>query len=208
MYAAPQGSTQGMVVIPEQMEVYDFTPIQYPANDPSSGTITTHFEYHALEDCLVKLDILGHDDPTMLRMLADLTGVSVLEIPLNDPATMSIFSSTESLGVTPEQIGTPVGTLGVPEFGTRFVRQMLEETSPKTFSDLVRISGLSHGTNVWTNNAQELIKAGITDIGNVIATRDDIMSYLMLKGVESQHAFRIMEQVRKGRGSRKRMKIC
>ena len=190
----------GMVVIPEQMEVYDFTPIQYPANDPSSGTITTHFEYHALEDCLVKLDILGHDDPTMLRMLGDLTGVSVLDIPLNDPATMSIFSSTESLGVTPEQIGTPVGTLGVPEFGTRFVRQMLEETSPKTFSDLVRISGLSHGTNVWTNNAQELIKAGITDIGNVIATRDDIMSYLMLKGVESQHAFRIMEQVRKGRG--------
>jgi len=190
----------GMVVIPEGMEVYDFTPIQYPANDPASGTITTHFEYHALDDCLVKLDILGHDDPTMLRMLEDLTGVPVLEIPLNDPKTMSIFSSTESLGVTPDQIGTNVGTLGVPEFGTRFVRQMLEDTSPKTFSDLVRISGLSHGTNVWTNNAEELVKAGIVDISGVIATRDDIMIYLMLKGVEAGQAFRIMEQVRKGRG--------
>jgi len=190
----------GMVVIPEGMEVFDFTPIQYPANDPNSGTITTHFEYHALDDCLVKLDILGHDDPTMLRMLEDLTGVKVADIPLNDPQTMAIFSSTESLGVTPEQIGTPVGTLGVPEFGTRFVRQMLEDTSPKTFSDLVRISGLSHGTNVWTSNAEELIKAGITDISGVIATRDDIMIYLMLRGVEARDAFRIMEQVRKGKG--------
>lgn len=190
----------GMVVIPEGMEVYDFTPIQYPANDPASGTITTHFEYHALDDSLVKLDILGHDDPTMLRMLQDLTGVDVLAIPLNDPETMAIFSSTESLGITPEQLGTSVGTLGVPEFGTRFVRQMLEETMPKTFSDLIRISGLSHGTNVWTSNAQDLIKAGITDISEVIATRDDIMIYLMLKGVEASSAFRIMEQVRKGKG--------
>ncbi|HHT42828.1 MAG TPA: PolC-type DNA polymerase III [Firmicutes bacterium] len=190
----------GMVVVPAGMEVFEFTPIQYPANDSSSGTITTHFEYHALDDCLVKLDILGHDDPTMLRMLEDLTGVSVLDIPLNDPATMAIFSSTDSLGVTPEQIGTSVGTLGVPEFGTRFVRQMLEDTLPKTFSDLVRISGLSHGTNVWTNNAEDLIRRGITDISEVISTRDDIMSYLMLKGVEARHAFRIMEQVRKGRG--------
>lgn len=190
----------GMVVIPENMEVFDFTPIQYPANDAASGTITTHFEYHALDDNLVKLDILGHDDPTMLRILEDLTGVSVTDIPLNDPATMSIFSSTEALGVTPEQIGTPVGTLGVPEFGTRFVRQMLVDTMPRTFSDLVRISGLSHGTNVWSNNAEELVKSGITDISGVIATRDDIMSYLMLRGVESRDAFRIMEQVRKGKG--------
>ncbi|NMB02669.1 MAG: PolC-type DNA polymerase III [Firmicutes bacterium] len=190
----------GMVVVPPDMEIYDFTPIQYPANDATSGTITTHFEYHAIDDCLVKLDILGHDDPTMLRMLEDMTGVSVLEIPLDDEKTMSLFSSLDSLGVTEEQIGTPVGTLGVPEFGTRFVRQMLIDTSPKTFSDLVRISGLSHGTNVWTNNAEELIRSGVTDLSNVIATRDDIMSYLMLRGLDAGDAFRIMEQVRKGRG--------
>lgn len=190
----------GMVVVPPNMDIHDFTPIQYPANDKNSGTVTTHFEYHAIDDCLVKLDILGHDDPTMLRMLEDLTGVKVSEIPLDDEKTMSIFSSLDSLGVTEEQIGTPVGTLGVPEFGTRFVRQMLIDTSPKKFSDLVRISGLSHGTNVWTNNAQDLIKAGVTDLSNVIATRDDIMSYLMLQGLEAGDAFRIMEQVRRGRG--------
>ena len=190
----------GMVVVPPDKEIYDFTPIQYPANDASSGTITTHFEYHALEDSLVKLDILGHDDPTMLRFLQDLTGVSVQDIPLDDPKTMSIFSSLESLGVREEEVGTPVGTLGVPEFGTRFVRQMLVDTSPKTFAELVRISGLSHGTNVWTNNAQDLIRAGVTDLSNVIATRDDIMSYLILQGLEARDAFRIMEQVRKGRG--------
>lgn len=190
----------GMVVVPPDKDIYDFTPIQYPANDPSSGTITTHFEYHALDDSLVKLDILGHDDPTMLRVLEDLTGVPVLKIALDDEKTMSIFSSLEHLGVREEQIGTPVGTLGIPEFGTRFVRQMLIDTRPQTFSDLVRISGLSHGTNVWTNNAQNLIREGVTDLSNVIATRDDIMSYLMLRGLDSGDAFRIMEQVRKGRG--------
>jgi DNA polymerase-3 subunit alpha (Gram-positive type) len=190
----------GMVVVPPDKDVFDFTPIQYPANDSRSGTITTHFEYHALEDSLVKLDILGHDDPTMLRFLQDLTGVAVLDIALDDQKTMSIFSSLEHLGVTEEDIGTPVGTLGIPEFGTRFVRQMLIDTAPKTFSDLVRISGLSHGTNVWTNNAQDLIRAGVTDLSNAIATRDDIMSYLMLRGLEAGDAFRIMEQVRKGRG--------
>ena len=190
----------GMVVVPPDRDVFDFTPIQYPANDSRSGTITTHFEYHALEDSLVKLDILGHDDPTMLRFLQDLTGVAVLDIPLDDEKTMSIFSSLEHLGVREEEIGTPVGTLGIPEFGTRFVRQMLIDTAPKTFSDLVRISGLSHGTNVWTNNAQDLIRSGVTDLSNVIATRDDIMSYLMLRGLEAGDAFRIMEQVRRGRG--------
>lgn len=190
----------GMVVVPADENIFNFTPIQYPANDPSSGTITTHFEYHALEDSLVKLDILGHDDPTMLRFLQDLTGTAVLDIALDDEKTMSIFSSLEHLGVTEDQIGTPVGTLGIPEFGTRFVRQMLIDTSPKTFSDLVRISGLSHGTNVWTNNAQNLIRSGVTDLSNVIATRDDIMSYLMLRGVESGAAFNIMEKVRRGRG--------
>lgn len=190
----------GMVVVPPDMDVFDFTPIQYPANDARSGTITTHFEYHALDDSLVKLDILGHDDPTMLRFLEDITGISVLEIALDDEETMSLFSSLDSLGISEEQIGTPVGTLGIPEFGTRFVRQMLIDTSPKTFSDLVRISGLSHGTNVWTNNAQDLIRSGVTDLSNVIATRDDIMSYLMLRGLEARDAFRIMEQVRKGKG--------
>lgn len=190
----------GMMVVPEDMEVYDFTPIQYPANDSSSGIITTHFDYHAIHDSLVKLDILGHDDPTMLRMLGDLTGVDVKEIPLDDPATMSLFSGLEALGVTEEQIGTPVGTLGIPEFGTPFVRQMLVETRPKTFGDLVRISGLSHGTNVWNNNAQDLIREGITDISNVIACRDDIMVYLIQQGMEAGDAFRIMEQVRKGKG--------
>jgi DNA polymerase-3 subunit alpha (Gram-positive type) len=190
----------GMMVVPADMEIYDFTPIQYPANDGSSGIITTHFDYHAIHDSLVKLDILGHDDPTMLRMLEDLTGVNVQEIPLDDPATMSLFSSLEALGVTEEQIGTPVGTLGIPEFGTPFVRQMLIETRPKTFGDLVRISGLSHGTNVWNNNAQELIREGITDLSNVIACRDDIMVYLIQQGMKAGDAFRIMEQVRKGKG--------
>ncbi len=190
----------GMVVVPPDKDIHDFTPIQYPANDSKSGIITTHFEYHALDDSLVKLDILGHDDPTMLKYLEDQTGVSVLGIPLDDSDTMAIFSSLDSLGVTEEQIGTPVGTLGVPEFGTRFVRQMLIDTRPQQFSDLVRISGLSHGTNVWTNNAQDLIRQKITDLSNVIATRDDIMSYLMLKSVEAGDAFRIMEQVRRGRG--------
>ncbi|HHT72498.1 MAG TPA: PolC-type DNA polymerase III [Firmicutes bacterium] len=190
----------GMMVVPEDMDIHDFTPIQYPANDGSSGIITTHFDYHAIHDSLVKLDILGHDDPTMLRMLEDLTGVNVQEIPLDDPATMSLFSSLEALGVTEQQIGTPVGTLGIPEFGTPFVRQMLIETRPKTFGDLVRISGLSHGTNVWNNNAQDLIREGITDLSNAIACRDDIMVYLIQQGMEAGEAFRIMEQVRKGKG--------
>jgi DNA polymerase-3 subunit alpha (Gram-positive type) len=189
-----------MVVVPPEMDILDFTPIQYPANDSASGTITTHFEYHALDDSLVKLDILGHDDPTMLRFLQDLTGVPVLEIDLDDPETMCLFSSLDTLGVTEEEIGTFVGTLGIPEFGTRFVRQMLTETKPKTFSDLIRISGLSHGTNVWTNNAQDLVKAGTLTLSEVIATRDDIMTYLMLMGLEAGDAFRIMEQVRRGRG--------
>lgn len=190
----------GMMVVPEDMDIHDFTPIQYPANDSSSGIITTHFDYHAIHDSLVKLDILGHDDPTMLRMLEDLTGVNVQEIPLDDPATMSLFSGLEALGVTEEQIGTPVGTLGIPEFGTPFVRQMLIETRPKTFGDLVRISGLSHGTNVWNNNAQDLIRENITDLSSVIACRDDIMVYLIQQGMEAGDAFRIMEQVRKGKG--------
>ncbi|NLY30104.1 MAG: PolC-type DNA polymerase III [Firmicutes bacterium] len=192
----------GMIVVPEGRDINEFSPVQYPANDAASGTITTHFDYNAISDNLVKLDILGHDDPTMLRMLEDMTGVPVLDIPLDDPATMSIFSSVEALGISAEDLGTTVGTLGVPEFGTRFVRQMLEETRPTSFGELVRISGFSHGTNVWTNNAQDLIKNGIADLSQAIATRDDIMNYLIQQGMEPETAFLIMERVRKGRGLR------
>ncbi|MGI6035807.1 MAG: PolC-type DNA polymerase III [Limnochordia bacterium] len=190
----------GLMVVPEGMDIHDFSPIQYPANDRKNNIITTHFDYHAISECLVKLDILGHDDPTMLRMLGDLTGTDPQDIPLDDPATMSLFSGTEALGLTPEEAGCPVGTLGIPEFGTRFVRQMLDETRPKTFGELVRISGFSHGTNVWTNNAQELIRSGQATLMEAIACRDDIMLYLIRQGVEAGRAFKIMEQVRKGRG--------
>lgn len=188
------------MVVPKGYDIHQFTPIQYPANDPSSGTITTHFDYHAIEEQLVKLDILGHDDPTTLRMLQELTGVDVRKIPLDDPDTLAIFSRTDPLGVSPEDIGTSVGTLGIPEFGTAFVRRMLEEIRPTTFGELVRISGFSHGTNVWTNNAQDLIKNGIADAKEAIATRDDIMNALIQLGMEPSVAFKIMEKVRKGRG--------
>lgn len=191
----------GLMVLPKGREIYEFTPIQYPANDREAGVITTHFDYHAISEQLVKLDLLGHDDPTMLRMLEAETGVPPRAIPLDDPATMAIFSGVESLGIKdPERLGLRVGTLGIPEFGTRFVRQMLEETRPTTFSQLVRISGFSHGTNVWTNNAQELIRAGIADLNQAIATRDDIMTYLIRQGMEPELAFNIMEKVRKGKG--------
>ncbi|MFS8664840.1 MAG: PolC-type DNA polymerase III, partial [Limnochordales bacterium] len=189
----------GLIVVPRGRDIHEFTPVQYPANDRDAGVITTHFDFSALHDNLVKLDILGHDDPTMLRMLQDLTGVDVRRIPLDDPKTMAIFSSTETLGLPDDGSGS-VGTLGIPEFGTRFVRQMLEETRPKTFAELVRISGLSHGTNVWTNNAQDLIRQGIATLPEVIATRDDIMTYLIQRGMDAGAAFRIMEQVRKGKG--------
>ncbi|MBO8141017.1 MAG: PolC-type DNA polymerase III [Firmicutes bacterium] len=190
----------GLIVVPRGRDIHEFTPVQYPANDRDAGVVTTHFDFHALHDNLVKLDILGHDDPTVLRMLQDMTGVDVRRIPLDDPDTMAIFRDVTSLGLRPGEAGTNVGTLGVPEFGTRFVRQMLEETRPRTFAELVRISGLSHGTNVWTNNAQDLIRRGIATLPEVIATRDDIMTYLIQRGIESGAAFRIMEQVRKGKG--------
>ncbi len=189
----------GLIVVPRGRDIHEFTPVQYPANDRDAGVVTTHFDFHALHDNLVKLDILGHDDPTVLRMLQDITGVNVRRVPLDDPDTMAIFSSTRTLGLPDDGMGS-VGTLGIPEFGTRFVRQMLEETRPKTFAELVRISGLSHGTNVWTNNAQDLIRQGVATLPQVIATRDDIMIYLIQKGMESGAAFRIMEQVRKGKG--------
>ncbi len=190
----------GIMVVPRDMDVHHFTPIQHPADDKTSGTITTHFDYHSISSRLVKLDILGHDDPTVIRMLEDLTGIDAQTISLDDTETMSLFSSTTALNLTPAQLGSNVGTFGIPEFGTKFVRQMLEDTKPKTFSELVRISGFSHGTDVWLNNAQDLIKAGTAKLSEAISARDDIMMYLIHKGVDPSLAFRTMEGVRKGKG--------
>jgi DNA polymerase-3 subunit alpha (Gram-positive type) len=191
----------GVMVVPRNKDIHQFCPIQFPANDKNSATMTTHFDYSSISDRLVKLDILGHDDPTVIRMLQDLTGTDPLAIPLDEPKTMSLFSSLESLGISPEDAGdSQVGTLAIPEFGTRFVRQMLEDVRPKSFSELVRISGFSHGTDVWLNNAQDLIRQGIAEAKDCISTRDDIMSFLIYKGVEPSRAFAIMEKVRKGKG--------
>ena len=190
----------GLMVIPQEKDVYDFTPIQKPANDMDTDTLTTHFDYHSISGRILKLDILGHDDPTSIRMLQDITGVDPQEIPLDDPETMKIFSSIEPLNVTEEEVGVKLGTLGIPEFGTSFVRGMLRETLPNTFAELVRISGLSHGADVWLNNAQDLIRSGTAELAEVISVRDDIMNYLLQKGVEPSKAFWIMEHVRKGKG--------
>jgi len=190
----------GLIVVPRDRDILEFTPLQHPADNKDSGVITTHFEYHAIGDQLVKLDILGHDDPTVIKELEDLTGIKASSISLSEKETMKIFSGVEPLGVTPEDIDSTVGTYGIPEFGTRFVRQMLEATRPTTFSELVRISGLSHGTNVWLNNARDLIRDETATLGEVICTRDDIMTYLIQQGIEKKQAFKIMEKVRKGRG--------
>lgn len=190
----------GIMVVPKDKSIYDFTPIQHPADAEDTDVITTHFDYHSISGRLLKLDILGHDDPTVIRMLEDLTGVNAREIPLDDKKTMSLFTSVEALGIDPEELNTPVGTLGLPEFGTKFVRQMLIETRPTTFAELVRISGLSHGTDVWLNNAQDIIREGIATLKEVISTRDDIMLYLISKGMDKKLSFKIMENVRKGKG--------
>jgi DNA polymerase III alpha chain len=190
----------GIVVLPHGEEIYTFTPVQHPANDMTSDIITTHFDYHSIDHNLLKLDILGHDDPTMIRFLEDLTGEDAKTWPMDDKKVLSLFQSCEALGVTSDQIGCELGSLGLPELGTNFVMNMLKETKPQTFSDMIRISGLSHGTDVWTNNAQELVKEGKCTLSTAICTRDDIMTFLILKGVEAGKAFKIMESVRKGRG--------
>lgn len=191
----------GIIVLPHGEEIYSFTPVQRPANDMTSKTITTHFDYHSIDHNLLKLDILGHDDPTMIRMLEDLTGVDARTIRLDDEKVLSLFDNLSALNIKPEDIGgCDLGCLGIPEFGTDFVMQMLRDTKPKTFSDLVRISGLSHGTDVWLNNAQTLIAEGKCTLSTAICTRDDIMIYLINKGVESGLSFKIMESVRKGKG--------
>ena len=192
----------GIVVIPGYMDVFDFTPFQFPADDPSSAWRTTHFDYHAIDQDVLKLDILGHTDPTQLRMIQDITGDDVTKVPLDDKATMGIFLSPEPLGVTSEQIMCETGTLGIPEFGTGFTIGMLVDTKPKTFAELIKISGLSHGTDVWLGNAQELIRSGTVEFKDVIGCRDDIMVYLMYRGVEPIKAFKIMEFVRKGKASK------
>ncbi len=201
----------GIVVVPDYKEVYDFTPFQFPADDPSSAWRTTHFGYHSIEECLLKLDILGHSDPTQLRMIQDLTKMDVSKVPLDDKETMSIFSSTKALGVTNDQIMCPTGTLGIPEFGTNFTIGMVDEIKPTTFAELIKIAGLSHGTDVWLGNARDLctpdengeIKVPFKD---TIGCRDDIMVYLMQQGVEPIKAFKIMEFVRKGKASKPKEK--
>ena len=191
----------GIIVVPHDKEIYDFTAIQHPANDMNTPIITTHFEYHSIDQNLLKLDILGHDDPSMIRRMEDITGIDSHTIPLDDKGVMGLFHGTETMGIKPEDIdGTPLGSLGVPEFGTDFVIQMLQDTHPQSFSDLVRISGLSHGTDVWLGNAQTLIENGDATISTAICCRDDIMVYLINQGLDEALAFTIMEGVRKGKG--------
>lgn len=192
----------GIVVVPDYMEVFDFTPFQYPADDPNKLWRTTHFDYHSIEECLLKLDILGHDDPTTLRMLQDLSGLDVTKVDFMDKDVIGLFSSPAPLGLTEEDIMCPTGTLGIPELGTKFLLGMLSETKPKTFAELLKISGLSHGTDVWLGNAQELIKNGTVEFKDVIGCRDDIMVYLSYQGLEPSKAFKIMEFVRKGMPSK------
>jgi DNA polymerase-3 subunit alpha (Gram-positive type) len=208
----------GIIVVPKDLDIYDFTPIQYPADDTTSSWYTTHFDYHAIEESLLKLDILGHDDPTTIKMLEDLSGINPKNIPLSDEKVLSLFSSAEALGLKPLKLNVvadkiqkkdtlfTTGTLGVPEYGTDFVIQMLEETTPKTVAELVKISGLSHGTDVWLNNAQTLIQEKICEFNETIGCRDDIMVYLMYQGLEPETAFEIMEFVRKGKPSREKEK--
>ncbi len=191
----------GIMVVPRNMDIHYITPMNHPADEKDSPTVTTHFDYHSINDRLVKLDILGHDDPTVIKLLEEFTHIKPTKIPIGDEATMSIFRNTEALGVTPDQINSSVGTYGIPEFGTRFVRQMVEDVQPKNFGQIVRVSGYSHGTDVWLNNAQDLIKEGKPP-EDTIATRDDVMNNLIAMGVEPSLAFKTMEYVRKGKAAK------
>ena len=190
----------GIVIVPQENDVIEFTPVQYPADKKEKNTITTHFDFHAMDDRLVKLDILGHDDPTALRMMQDITGLDPKDIPLDDPETMKIFRTIEPLGITLEELDCDVGSIAIPEFGTSFVRKMLMDTRPTTMEELVRLAGLSHGTDVWLGNAQDLVLSGQATLSQVICTRDDIMNYLLLQGGDPLMSFKTMESVRKGRG--------
>ena len=193
----------GMVVVPRGREIYEFCPVMHPAEGSIKDTITTHFDYHKIEKNLLKLDILGHDVPSMIRMLQDMTGISPEDIPLRDEKVNRIFLGVDTLDIKIDDYKQRHGTFGIPEFGTSFTRQMLDDTQPKKFADLVRIAGFSHGTDVWLNNAQEFIRSGQATMDDAIATRDDIMNYLISKGVPKQDSFTIMERVRKGRASRR-----
>jgi DNA polymerase-3 subunit alpha (Gram-positive type) len=190
----------GMIILPQDKAITEFCPVQYPANNADSANQTTHFDYHAMEDQLLKLDILGHDDPTQIRLLSEYTGTDITRLPLNDEQTLSLFSGVTALGASGRALRTRVGTAGIPEFGTEFVRSMLEDTRPRTFADLIRVSGLSHGNDVWLGNARDIIKNNLATLQQCICTRDDIMHYLIEKGIAPFAAFKIMEQVRKGRG--------
>ena len=189
----------GLVVVPDDLDVEDFCPVQHPADAADSDIITTHFEYHCMEDNLLKLDMLGHDDPSMVRMLEDLTGVNAREIPLDDPDTMSLFITSKALGFENDDLLGPTGAVAIPEFNTKFTRQMLIDTQPKDFNTLVRLSGFSHGTDVWLGNARELILDGTASVTETVGCRDDIMLYLISMGLDPKMSFKIMESVRKGK---------